>query len=95
MFDTALMAKRYFPVKLAGLTLEVEPPKLKVLKRVMEGDSQDLGAILTSLALLLSKNREGKTITVEFLEETLDFDTAVSLLAAFFRWLSEVGQDPN
>jgi len=99
MFDMKNINKRYWDVKFTnGLFLSVECPKLKTLRKITDltKDRENIVENLCgALALALSKNKQGKKITSDFIEENMDIDDINSLLTSYFEWIKCVKSDPN
>lgn len=113
MFDMRNLTPRYFEVRLPnGLRLEVEPPKLKVLKHIMavskidtaeikaEGEEQTAGegvfeSLAEGVAMALSKNKQKKEITTEFVVDVLNLDQIQALLTEYFNWVAEIKNSKN
>jgi len=99
MFDISTVSRRYFAVKLEnGITIEVEPPKLKALKKITalaKSRNEDAMDDLTeAIKMILSKNRSGYKLSDELIED-IDFDEMNDLLTAYFEWLSKSKNTPN
>lgn len=108
MFDISTVNKRYFEVKLSetndvgdivsDITVEVEPPKLKVLKKITSiSKSKEENAIedLTeSIKMILNKNKSKSIVPDKYIEE-LDSDQMNELLTAYFSWLNKNKNSPN
>ncbi|PKM75918.1 MAG: hypothetical protein CVU90_15165 [Firmicutes bacterium HGW-Firmicutes-15] len=95
MFDLNNIITRFFEVKINGIVLEVEPPKVKTLKRLMEvKKTEDMDAFIEVLSRILSKNRQNKDISVEFVEQ-MTLDQMNELSEAYFIWLGKVKNHPN
>lgn len=98
MFDISTINKRYFTIKIENLTLDVEPPKLKVLKKIISlSKSRDEDAIddlSNAVGLILSKNKSGYKVPDEVVDE-LDLDQMNEILTAFFEWLSKEKNSKN
>ena len=64
MFDVNIVNKRYFDIKIGGMELEVEPPKIKVLKKVAAlskaKDEEAINELAEAVSMVLNKNRDGK-----------------------------------
>lgn len=104
MFDMRELVKRHFEIILPdGKRVDVEPPKLKVLKRIMsiakiddeELDDSALTVLSEACAMALSKNKQGKNITADYLEEQLDIYQMQDLLGAYFDWVGEIQTSKN
>lgn len=98
MFDINNVNKRYFNIKIGDLALEVEPPKLKVLKKITSlSKSRNEDAIddlSTAIRMILNKNKAGYKISDEIIDE-LDFDQMNEILTAYFEWLAKSKNSPN
>jgi hypothetical protein len=110
MFDISTIGKRYFGIKIEKeltdvetmqtitVDLDVEPPKLKVLKKITalaKVRSEDAFDDLTeALRLILSKNKTGTKVPEELIGE-LDFDEMNEILTRYFEWLAQSKNSPN
>jgi len=106
MFDLNTVNMRYFGIKLTvmveetkkELVLEVEPPKLKALKRITtlskSRKEEMLDDLTEAVGIILSKNKDHKKVTEEFMGE-LDFDQLLAILDAYFEWLGKEKNSPN
>lgn len=102
MFDLQGVNKRYFGVTLhledeSKIEINVEPPKLKVLKRLTslakskeEDVIENLEGAITDL---LNKNKE--KIKVDKYVEEFSIDEMQQLLTAFFKWLNQEKNSKN
>jgi len=98
MFDINTINKRYFTLKIGDLTLEVEPPKVKVLKKITalakakeEDQMEDLAE---AIRIILSKNKGEYKVPEEVVDD-LDFDQMNEILTEFFKWLAKSKNSPN
>lgn len=98
MFDLNIVSKRYFTVKINNTILHVEPPKIKVLKKITalsksrnEDAMEDLSE---AVKMILNKNKKNYKVTSELVDE-LDFDQLNSILTAYFEWLSTEKNSKN
>lgn len=98
MFDISTISKRYFYIKLGTVQLEVEPPKIKMLKKIMRLSASRKEEAMDDLAeavgLLLNKNTSGYVVSGELIEE-LDYDQLTGILTAYFEWLTKTRNSPN
>jgi hypothetical protein len=108
MFDISTVSKRYFVIKINVETsedklpkiqiIEVEPPKLKTLKKITAlaktKDENAMDDLTEAVRTILSKNKAGYKVPEEVIDE-LDFDQMNEILTAYFEWLSNSKQDPN
>lgn len=95
MFDLNSVITRYFTLNLNNNQLEVEPPKVKTLKKLIAVQkNNDYGAFIEIMSEVLSKNRQKKKITVEMLDG-VDVDVLNEISVQYFTWLSEVKNNPN
>ncbi len=98
MFDISIVNKRYFQIRLGTVQLDVEPPKVKVLKKITAllnaGEDEAVDAVIDAVSLILNKNTSGYTVTRELIED-LDFDQLTAIMTAYSEWLSRVRNSPN
>lgn len=102
MLDLAAVRRRYFPVKFNGRVLEVEPPKLKTLNKLVSiskaagsGDQEAFAEMTPLISQLLSKNKKNIRISPATVEESLDTDAMIVLLSEFLSWIHQEKNDPN
>ena len=105
MYDMSSLVKRYFSITLDdGRKLELEPPKLKVLKKISQLSKltngaeltvEDIESLSTAIALSLSKNKSNVKITSDEVEELFDIDDMYDFLTKYFGWVSEIQNSKN
>lgn len=104
MFDMTKIKTRYFDFKLKnGKTLNVEPPKVKVLKKIMNLSNidennlslDDFNALVEAASLAFSKNKQNMTLSVEYFDNNFDIDSLQDLLSAYFSWIDRVADSKN
>ena len=92
MFDLSLVNRRYFTIKLNDLVLEVEPPKLKALKKITalsKARNEDaIDDLAEAVGMILSKNKKKYVVPEEIIDE-LDLDQMSDILTAYFEWLGK------
>ncbi|WP_411680422.1 hypothetical protein [Clostridium thailandense] len=98
MFDISTVSKRYFEITINDLKLEVEPPKIKLLKKITAlaklTDGDDVDSLVGAVSMILSKNKTGFEVAQEVIEE-LDLDQMIEILTAYFKWLGEQKNSKN
>ncbi len=98
MFDISTVSKRYFGIKINDLELEVEPPKVKVLRKITSLANEKNEDVMENLAeavkMILSKNKTGYQVPDDIIDE-LDFDQLTEILTAYFNWIGKVRNSPN
>lgn len=107
MFDVKSVNARYFEVKLSltddngeiikSIDVEVEPPKVKVLKRLTgltKSKDNTMEELTECINLILNKNKTKSTISVEYIDD-MDFDEMQNLILKYFEWLSSTKNLPN
>ena len=107
MFDVTTLSKRYFGLRLTveaddgkrDIDLEIEPPKLKTMKRLMAlsksgEDENQIDMLTDAMQKLLSKNKSGYKVPRDLIEE-LNFDELQAILEAFLSWIAEVQNQKN
>lgn len=103
MYDMTKLIQRYFKVKLKnGKLIDVEPPKLKVLKKILELSntkddmtSEDFENIITATSMALSKNKQDYQVTSKWLAENHNIDELQDLLVNYFNWVDEIQNSKN
>jgi len=98
MFDVNTITKRYFSIKIGEIALDVEPPTIKTLKKVMSlaktRDASAMNDLASAVGMILSKNKTGYVVSEELTDE-LDIDQLNGILTAFFKWMVEAKNLPN
>lgn len=96
MFDVSVISKRYFDIKIGDLTLEVEPPKVKTLKKIIHlSKSKDsMNDLVEAVKIILNKNKSGYVVSDKVTDE-LDYDQLDAIMTAFFEWVGKNKNSPN
>ena len=103
MYDMSKFIPRYFNVKLKNnKIIDVEPPKLKVLKKIMalgttkeEMSEQDFDNIIIATSIALSKNKQNYNVSTEWLTDNHNIDELMELLIHYFDWVNEINNSKN
>lgn len=104
MFDMTTLKVRYFQLKLRnGLRLDVEPPQIKSIKKIMKLskvdteniNEEDFNGLAEGLSIALSKNKQKKKITIDFIEENFNIEEVQELLTRYFDWVDKVKTEKN
>ncbi|WP_050608228.1 hypothetical protein [Clostridium niameyense] len=97
MFDINTVNKRYFNIRINEIILEVEPPKVKALKKITNlsksKDDDAIDDLTDAVKMILSKNKSKYDVT-ELIDE-LDFDQLNQILTAYFDWLAREKNSKN
>lgn len=107
MFDLSQVPKRYFEVRLTPMTedgsgealmLQVEPCKYKLIRKMTklakEESDEAVDGLRDCIAALLSKNKAGHKVPVEYIDE-MDFDQLVTIVQAYLEWLKDTKTAKN
>lgn len=107
MFDISTVNKRYFEIKLTiiddddnekSIELEVEPPKVKMLKKLMEvkktANENSMDELTEVMLKMLSKNKAKYKVPSEYVDE-LNFDQMIEILNEYFKWLGKERNSKN
>lgn len=98
MFDVKTVNKRYFGMKIGDTTLEVEPPKIKALKKLTtlsKSKGEDTMENLSeAIKMILRKNKNNINVSDDLVEE-LDLDEMNEILTAYFEWIANSKNSPN
>ena len=103
MYDMTQFVPRYFKTKLKnGKIIEVEPTKLKVLKKILklsgvknEMTEKDFENITLATSMALSKNKQNYNVSTEWLEDNHNIDELQDLLINYFDWVNEINNSKN
>lgn len=105
MYDMTRLQTRYFDTKLKnGKILNIEPPKLKVLKKIAalsniknteELSENDIDNLIEAISLALSKNKQNYKVSVDFVEENYDIDEIMDFMNNYFGWVEEIQKSKN
>ena len=98
MFDINTVNKRYFEIRINGQLFEVEPPKVKTLKKIVSlstgTDADALDGLTECVRIILNKNKDKKNVSIELVDE-LDLDQLNEIITKYFEWIAGVKKDPN
>lgn len=98
MFDISTVNKRYFEIRINGKLLEVEPPKVKTLKKIVSlskvSGEEALSELAEAVRLILNKNKDRTTVLIDLVDE-LDLDQMNEIILKYFEWLDTSKNSPN
>jgi hypothetical protein len=98
MLDINTINRRYFEIKIDGVKLDVEPPTMKSLKKIVaiskNRSESTIDELSEAVNMILSKNRTGYKVSDETIDN-LDIDQLQEILTEYFKWLTEVKNSPN
>ena len=105
MYDMTKLRTRYFTMKLKnGKILDLEPPKIKVLKKIaalseVENNNnlteKDINNLSEAVALALNKNKQNYKISVDRVTEEFDIEEIVDFLNNYFTWVGKIQNSKN
>ena len=87
------LPKRYFEVELNGKCLSLEPPTLKILKKIDAAETTD--QLIEIASIILSANKERIHVTSEQIEDCVDLDGLILLITKYAEWVGDQKNDPN
>ncbi len=100
MYDMTRNVQRFWTIKLInGRIINVEVPKLKVLKRISKLSTvadtnnmteEDMSNLISALSIALSRNKEKYKISEEWVEENINIIDVQDILSAYFSWINEL-----
>lgn len=80
------------------MTLEVEPPKIKTLKKIISlskaRSEETMNDLAEAVCMILNKNKSSYVVASEIIDE-LDLDQLNEILTAYFEWLSKEKSSKN
>ena len=105
MLDISTINRRYFDINISvqddegkthNISLNVEPPKVKTLNKIisLSKDKENEDTMSEAILLVLNKNKSGYKVSKEIIDE-LDTDEYVTILTEYFNWVAEVRNSPN
>lgn len=105
MYDMTNLITRYFKIKLKdGKELELEPPKLKVLRKISklsksissdELTEDDIANLSEAISLSLSKNKQSVSVSTDYVEDNFDIDAMYDFLIKYYNWVGEIQNSKN
>lgn len=105
MYDMTNLTTRYFKIKLKdGKELELEPPKLKILRKISklsksinndELAESDIENLSEAISLSLSKNKQKIDISTDYVEDNFDIDEMYDFLFKYYSWVGEIQNSKN
>ena len=97
MLDLTKINIRTFEVKISdSLTLTLNPPKIKVLKKIMSvASTNNIEDLVTGITLIFNSNKNKKKIDESWVEDNITFDEMLTLTKAYFEWVAEIQNNPN
>lgn len=105
MYDMTRIKTRYFDVKIpGGKILNVEPPKLKILKKIstlsrvkenQEMTEEDIDNLTEALSIALSKNKQNFKVMSSFIEDNYNIDEIIGFLTNYFDWVNSIQNSKN
>ena len=105
MYDMTKLGVRYFNMKLKnGKIIDIEPPKMKILKKIAnlsevknndELTEKDIANLTEAVVLAFNKNKQNYKITVEKIEEEYDILEIMDFLNAYFDWVNSIQNSKN
>ena len=100
MYDMTKIKERYWLIKLrTGRVLNIEVPKLKVLKRITKlskvADTnnmteEDMENLISALSIALSRNKEQFKVSEPWIEENININDVQDILNKYFEWVSKI-----
>lgn len=96
MFNFGMPTRHFETINpiLPAQVLHLEPPALRVVRDL--NSEQDLDGIINTVSEILSRNKEGATITPDDILEHVTYDQIRDFIVAFRGWLVSTREsDPN
>ena len=96
MLDISSLNIRRFDVKIEGQTISLNPPKIKVLRKLINASkNDDIDEIIGCIVLIFNNNGNNKKFNDEWVEDNLTYDEMTILLKKYFEWVAEIQNNPN
>jgi hypothetical protein len=91
-----------FKIKIDGSTVEINPPKKKVLSKIMglskqstDNPEEVIEGVYQSVELILNSNKTGRKFDADFIEDKFDLPMANTLITKYFEWVQTIKTNPN
>ena len=105
MYDMSKLKIRYFTMKLKNnKVIELEPPKMKVLKKIAtlskvsndgELSDENITNLTEAVSLALSKNKQNYKVSSEKVDEEYDIFEILDFLTNYFEWVNNTQNQKN
>lgn len=76
-----------------SISLSVYPPSIKAVKKMQKFNTESdevLDEMLDIISKIISNNKEHIILTVEELEEMLDFEDVTNIFSDISRWIADI-----
>jgi len=114
MFDILTVSKRYFEIKFTvsmeetvngevvevekEYKLEIKPPKLKALKKIMSlsktRQEEAMDDLSEAIRMIFNSNKTNYAVPIKVIDE-LNYDEMNEILTAYFEWLNKEKNTKN
>ena len=105
MYDMTQYIPRYYEMKFKnGVVLNLEPPKIKMLKRIASLSKvedtnniteEDINHLTEAMSIALSKNKQKYTVSVDKIEDEFDIVEVMDFLQNYIEWVNEIQNSKN
>lgn len=107
MFDFSKIPKRYYVFILKnGRKLHIEPPKMKVLRKVWKlakinpddissVDGSEMDDLIQAVVLILNKNTQNFKVTEDWVDDNMNLNEIQLFLFDFFNWVQGITNEKN
>lgn len=105
MYDMTKLKTNYFNFKLKnGKILDIEPPKLKILKKMLglsgsldkeELSEKELDNLIEAVTLAINKNKQGYKITNDQVCDLFNINELMDFLTKYFAWVNKNQSSKN
>lgn len=99
MLDLTIYKQRYYQIKLSDNDIiNVEPPKRKQLKKILEltkcmnNDDlteDDIEKLYEACLLAFNKNKEKREFNIDELDEILDLSSLLAFFDGYYSWIEK------
>lgn len=105
MYDMTKYIPRYYEMKFKnGVILNLEPPKIKMLKRIAALSEvkdtnnlkeEDISNLTEAMSIALSKNKQNYIVSANKIEEEFDIIEIMEFLEDYINWVNEIQSSKN
>jgi hypothetical protein len=99
MLDLTIYKSRYYPVKISeNEIINVEPPKRKQLKKILELtknmkseslDENDIDNLYEAITIAINKNKENKILSSDKIDDIFSLNALYAFFEGYYTWVAD------
>jgi hypothetical protein len=99
MFDINNLNLDHFKVLIDNETIDINPPKVKALKKIMSltsvNDETAIDGLVSAVHMIINSNKQDKKVSIEFIEDNFDIGMLNAFMNEYFKWVKNINSNPN